>query len=316
MTDPIADMLTRLRNAAARAQTGIHRALFPASRARSPEFLEKEGYIAGFELETPEKGHPNLKIKNKFVNKTCAIAGLKRVSKPGLRRYVGAGEVPRVLGGMGIAVLSTSQGVLTGHDARKQNVGGRAPRLHLVRNTSMSRIGKKPIEVPAKVKVNVGAGGGGYVEGPQRQAFLESSESGSGSRGGQHCFPGSGRREPPGQGSSRPFPRARSPIWSPASNEGFKKELEIQGVGFKAAVQGQKLNLSLGKSHPILFQIPTSVKVTVAESTKITIEGVDKHLVGQTAADIRAFHPPEPYKGKGIRYAGEQVRRKEGKTVQ
>jgi small subunit ribosomal protein S8 len=123
MTDPIADMLTRLRN---------------ASRARKPEFtvpysrlkseiariLEKEGYINGFELETPEKGRPNLKIKNKFVNKACAIAGLKRVSRPGLRRYVGADEIPRVLGGMGIAVLSTSRGVLSGHEARKQNLGG------------------------------------------------------------------------------------------------------------------------------------------------------------------------------------------------
>ena len=73
---------------------------------------------------------------------------------------------------------------------------------------------------------------------------------------------------------------------------GFKKELEIQGVGFKATVQGQKLNLSLGKSHPILFQIPAEVKITVADSTKITIEGIDKHLVGQTAADIRSFYPP------------------------
>jgi len=98
--------------------------------------------------------------------------------------------------------------------------------------------------------------------------------------------------------------------------EGFRKDLEIQGVGFKAAVQGQKLNLSLGKSHPILFNIPTEVKVTVTDNTKISIEGIDKHIVGQTAADIRAYYPPEPYKGKGVRYAGEQVRRKEGKTVQ
>jgi small subunit ribosomal protein S8 len=123
MTDPIADMLTRLRNAARARKTEF---TVPYSRLKSEiaRILEKEGYIAGFELETPEKGHPNLKIKNKFVNKVCAIAGLKRVSKPGLRRYVGANEVPRVLGGMGIAVLSTSRGVLTGHEARKQNVGG------------------------------------------------------------------------------------------------------------------------------------------------------------------------------------------------
>jgi small subunit ribosomal protein S8 len=123
MTDPIADMLTRLRNAARAHKTEF---VVPYSKLKSEiaRILEKEGYIAGFELETAQKGRPNLKIKNKFVNKASAIAGLRRVSKPGLRRYVKADEVPRVLGGMGIAVLSTSQGVLTGHEARRQNVGG------------------------------------------------------------------------------------------------------------------------------------------------------------------------------------------------
>lgn len=123
MTDPIADMLTRLRNASRARKTEF---LVPYSKLKSEiaRILEKEGYIAGFELETPKEGHPQLKIKNKFVNKASAIAGLKRISKPGLRRYVGASDVPRVLGGMGIAVLSTSRGVLTGQDARKQNVGG------------------------------------------------------------------------------------------------------------------------------------------------------------------------------------------------
>ena len=99
-------------------------------------------------------------------------------------------------------------------------------------------------------------------------------------------------------------------------SEGFSKDLEIEGVGFKAAVQGQNLNLSLGFSHPILFPIPKDIKITVTENTKITIEGIDKKLVGQVAADIRRYYPPEPYKGKGVRYAGEQIRRKEGKTVQ
>ena len=123
MTDPIADMLTRLRNAARAHKTEF---VVPYSRLKSEiaRILEKEGYIAGFELETTPKGRPNLKIRNKFVNKASAIAGLKRVSKPGLRRYVKADEVPRVLGGMGVAVLSTSRGVLTGHEARRQNVGG------------------------------------------------------------------------------------------------------------------------------------------------------------------------------------------------
>ncbi len=99
-------------------------------------------------------------------------------------------------------------------------------------------------------------------------------------------------------------------------SEGFSKQLEIQGVGFKAAVQGSNLNLSLGFSHPILFPIPKEIKITVAENTKITIQGIDKKVVGQVAADIRRFYPPEPYKGKGVRYADEVVRRKEGKTVQ
>jgi len=123
MTDPIADMLTRLRYAARAHKTEF---VVPYSRLKSEiaRILEKEGYIAGFELETTQKGRPNLKIRNKFVNKASAIAGLSRVSRPGLRRYVKADEVPRVLGGMGIAVLSTSRGVLTGHEARRQNVGG------------------------------------------------------------------------------------------------------------------------------------------------------------------------------------------------
>ena len=97
---------------------------------------------------------------------------------------------------------------------------------------------------------------------------------------------------------------------------GFVKDLEIQGVGFKAALQGKVLNLSLGFSHPVLFPIPEGIKITVTENTKIKIEGIDKKVVGQVAADIRAYYPPEPYKGKGVRYAGEQIVRKEGKTVQ
>jgi large subunit ribosomal protein L6 len=99
-------------------------------------------------------------------------------------------------------------------------------------------------------------------------------------------------------------------------SEGFSKQLEIEGVGFKAAMQGSTLNLSLGFSHPVLFPIPKEIKITIAEGTKLTIQGIDKKLVGQVTADIRRFYPPEPYKGKGVRYAGEQIRRKVGKTVQ
>jgi large subunit ribosomal protein L6 len=100
------------------------------------------------------------------------------------------------------------------------------------------------------------------------------------------------------------------------AHQGFQKKLEIQGVGFKAAMQGKSLNLSLGFSHPILYAVPDDIKVTVTDNVNILIEGPDKQKVGAVAADIRAYYPPEPYKGKGVRYAGEQIIRKEGKTAQ
>lgn len=179
----------------------------------------------------------------------------------------------------------------------------------------MSRIGKKPIEVPAKVKVNVGSEGAVTVEGPKGKLSWTLPKAVRAKVEGTTLAverDGDNRQARALHGLSR----ALLANMVEGVNEGFKKNLEIQGVGFKAAVQGDKLNLSLGKSHPILFNIPKEVKVTVTENTKIAIEGIDKHIVGQTAADIRAYYPPEPYKGKGIRYAGEQVRRKEGKTVQ
>ena len=96
---------------------------------------------------------------------------------------------------------------------------------------------------------------------------------------------------------------------------GFVKDLEIIGVGLRATVKGSDLDLSLGRSHPLLHPIPKGLSVTVVENTKIKVEGIDKQLVGQFAAEVRGFYPPEPYKGKGVRYVGEKVRRKEGKSV-
>lgn len=98
-------------------------------------------------------------------------------------------------------------------------------------------------------------------------------------------------------------------------SKGFVKNLEIVGVGFKAAVKGSALDLVLGKSHPILHPIPAGLTVTVADNTKVKVEGIDKQLVGQFAAEVRGYYPPEPYKGKGIHYVGEYIRRKEGKSV-
>ncbi len=97
--------------------------------------------------------------------------------------------------------------------------------------------------------------------------------------------------------------------------EGYTKDLEILGVGLRAAVNGSVLDLSLGKSHPILHPIPSGITVTVADNTKVKVVGIDKQEVGQFAAEVRAYYKPEPYKGKGVRYVGEKVRRKAGKSV-
>ena len=94
---------------------------------------------------------------------------------------------------------------------------------------------------------------------------------------------------------------------------GFKKQLDISGVGYRAAVQGKNLVLQLGFSHEVVYPAPAGIKITCPEQTQIIIEGIDKQLVGQVAAEIRAYRGPEPYKGKGVRYAGEYILRKEGK---
>lgn len=96
---------------------------------------------------------------------------------------------------------------------------------------------------------------------------------------------------------------------------GYEKSLEIQGVGYKAVLAGKKLNLSLGLSHPVLLSLPEGIKVELNGPSKIKVSGIDKQLVGLVAAKIRSFRPPEPYKGKGIRYEGEIVRKKAGKTA-
>ena len=119
--DPIADFLTRLRNA---SRAGKSELTMPYSRIKADvaSILKKEGYITDFEVKS--EGRPQLRIVSKYADKTPAITGLKRVSRPGLRRYVGADEIPRVLGGMGISILSTPRGVLSGREAKRQNVGG------------------------------------------------------------------------------------------------------------------------------------------------------------------------------------------------
>ena len=179
----------------------------------------------------------------------------------------------------------------------------------------MSRIGKKEIALPDKVKINVADNGAITVEGPKGK--LEwTLPKGIVAKIEEKTVSFTTESENRTSRAMHGLSRALVNNMVVGVSQGFKRDLEIQGVGFKAAVQGAQLNLSIGKSHPVLFDIPSEVKVTVTDNTKISVEGIDRQIVGQAAANIRAYYPPEPYKGKGIRYAGEQVRRKEGKTVQ
>ncbi len=178
----------------------------------------------------------------------------------------------------------------------------------------MSRIGKQPVSIPAKVKVEV-QGQKVRVEGPKGKLDFELPRRTTAKVEGASVLVS---RQGDDAEAKALHGLSRSILNNMVKgvSEGFVKKLEIQGVGFKAAVQGAKVNLNLGYSHPINYPLPAQIKVTVEENTRLTIEGPDKQVVGQVAAEIRSFYPPEPYKGKGVRYAGEKVVRKEGKTVQ
>ena len=178
----------------------------------------------------------------------------------------------------------------------------------------MSRIGKQPIAIPAKVKIEA-KGQKVSVEGPKGKLQLDLPPRTNLKVEGDKIV--LGRDGDDAQAKAlHGLSRALVNNMVKGVSEGFVKKLEIQGVGFKAAVQGKVVNLALGYSHPINYPIPDQIKVTVEENTKLTIEGPDKQMVGKVAAEIRGYYPPEPYKGKGVRYVGERVVRKEGKTVQ
>jgi len=178
----------------------------------------------------------------------------------------------------------------------------------------MSRIGRLPIEIPAKVKVEI-RDRKVFVEGPKGKLDFQLPDRTSAAVDGARITVSRNGEDAEAR-ALHGLSRAILNNMVKGVSEGFIKKLEIQGVGFKAAVQGKNVNLSLGYSHPVNYPIPDQIKVTVEENTKLTIEGPSKQVVGQVAAEIRSFYPPEPYKGKGVRYVGEKVVRKEGKTVQ
>ena len=178
----------------------------------------------------------------------------------------------------------------------------------------MSRIGKQPIELPEKVAVKVNGDSNVVVEGPKGKLEWDMPE---GITLEQEDTSVAVNRASDSRQLRAMHGTARSLISNMVEgvSNGYVRELEIQGVGFRANVKGKILDLSLGFSHPVEHPIPEGLAITVEENTKIKVEGIDKQLVGQFAADVRGYYPPEPYKGKGIRYKDEYVRRKQGKSV-
>ncbi len=179
----------------------------------------------------------------------------------------------------------------------------------------MSRIGKKPVAIPSGVTVEV-ASGVVKVKGPKGEltyAFLPEVTVNVAADGVVVERKGDDADARARHGLTRQL-IANMVI---GVNQGFEKRLEIIGVGYKAQVKGKTLALSLGFSHPVNYPIPTGIEISQEEKNPniLIIRGIDKQLVGQTAAVIRSLRPPEPYKGKGVRYVGENVRRKPGKAV-
>lgn len=177
----------------------------------------------------------------------------------------------------------------------------------------MSRIGKKPISIPQGVKIQI-SGAKIHVEGPKGKMDLNVHPRMKITVDGAQVVvdrPTNTNQDRSLHGLTRTL---ISNVITGVTQE-FSKALEIEGIGFKAQLQGKNLQLNLGFSHPIDFAVPEGIKVEVPKPTNLVVKGIDKVLVGQTAANIRKFFEPEPYKGKGVRYAGEQIRRKAGKAA-
>ncbi len=176
----------------------------------------------------------------------------------------------------------------------------------------MSRIGKKPVPVPKGVTITIdgqkvtvkGAKGELSRELPPEIAFVQEGEEIVVTR----------RNESRNARQRHGLVRTLIANMVEGVSNGYQKKLEIQGVGYRASLQGQKLVMALGYSHPVEFEPPQGIQFAVEGNTNVTVTGIDKEIVGNTAARVRAARPPEPYKGKGVRYAGEQVRRKAGKA--
>lgn len=178
----------------------------------------------------------------------------------------------------------------------------------------MSRIGKKPIDIPKGVEVTIDSDNTVSVKGPKGQLTYKFNPNISINKN-ENQIVVERKSDDPFSRSIHGTTRAILNNMIKGVTEGFSEELEIVGIGYRASIKGNNLELILGYSHPINYPIPKDVQISVEGNTNIKIFGVDKQRVGQVAAEIRSFKKPDPYKGKGIRYKGEVIKLKAGKTV-
>ena len=270
ITDPIADMLTRIRNAGSAKHESVD---VPASKMKKAiaEILLNEGYIKNFQM-IDDGTQGIIRITLKYLpGKEKAIQGLRRVSKPGLRVYAGADELPRVLKGLGIAIISTSKGVMVDEH---NHVTVKGPKGSIERTL-----------VP-QMKIDITDG----VIHVSRPDDTKENRSLHG------------------------LTRTLIDNMVVGVTHGFEKKLEINGVGYRAQKEGKNLVMNLGYSHQVIMSENEDIQIDVPDANHIVIKGIDKQKVGQFAAEVRGKRPPEPYKGKGIKYDYETIRRKEGKT--
>ena len=176
----------------------------------------------------------------------------------------------------------------------------------------MSRIGKKPIPIPTGVTVKI-AGDAVEVQGPKGK-MRQAVPPGVIFAQDQGALIAKLEREDPGLGKFHGLARSLVANAVAGVTDGFKKELDIVGVGYRAEVKGSQVHFALGYSHPVIFDVPKGIDVAIDKNTHVTVTGVDRQLVGQVAANMRRLRKPDPYKQKGVRYTGEVLKKKVGKT--
>ena len=239
------------------------------------------------------------------------ISKIERVSRPGCRVYAGSKEIPRVLGGLGINILTTPKGVMTGIGRPQRRRWRRSALPDLVggggKRDVTSR--KKADPLPKGVKINIADSL--QVEGPKGKLTvpipagikIEQKDGHSGIA-----------RESDKLAALHGLTRALAANAVQGVSTGFTRELDIVGTGYRADVKGNVATFTLGYSHPIEVILPKGVDMKVDKQTHVVLTGYDRREVGQVAAQIRALRPPDPYKNKGVRYTGEVLRKKAGKT--